>query len=59
MRARLSKQEVHSIESLSKRISFLMDRFENNDVLLDFGNESVYTQLSCASAALECILQEY
>lgn len=59
MRARLTKAELKSIESLYERVNKLWKAMEEKDVALNNGNGSVAEQLSCASAALTCILQEY
>ena len=59
MRTRLNKQEIRAIESLDNRIRRMAAKMEKNDVELHYGNGSVETQLNCAAAALETILQEY
>ena len=59
MRQKLTKQEVKSLKALQERINNIWDRFDESDVELHYGNGSVESQLNCAAAALETILQEY
>ena len=59
MREKLNKSEIQSLNSVMDRIDKLYKHFEDKDVVLHYGNHSVATQLSCALAALETILQEY
>lgn len=59
MRKRLNKQEIRAIVSLDDRIRRMAAKMEENDVELHYGNGSVESQLNCAAAALETILQEY
>ena len=59
MRAKLNKQEVKTLESLYRRLCAIYDHLEENDVELHYGNGSVESQLNCAAAALETILQEF
>ena len=59
MRERLNKREIRAIASLDDRIRKMAARMEENDVELHHGNGSVESQLNCAAAALETILQEY
>ena len=59
MRQKLTKQEIRAIQSLDDRIRRMAEKMEENDVELHYGNGSVESQLNCAAAALETILQEY
>ncbi len=59
MKKRLNKAEVKALDSVMDRLDRLYKHFEEKDVPLNYGNHSVATQLSCALAALETILQEY
>lgn len=59
MRQKLTKQEIQAIVSLDNRIRKISEKMEENDVELHYGNGSVESQLSCAAAALETILQEF
>lgn len=59
MRQRLTKAEIQAILSLDNRIRKMAENMEENDVELQFGNGSVESQLNCAAAALETILQEF
>lgn len=59
MRKRLTKAEVKAISSLDDRIRRMAAKMEENDVELHYGNGSVESQLNCAAAALETILQEF
>lgn len=59
MRQKLTKQEILAIESLDNRIRRMADKMAENDVELHYGNGSVESQLNCAAAALETILQEF
>jgi DNA-binding protein YbaB len=59
MRQRLTKQEIRAIVSLDNRIRKMAEKMEENDVELHYGNGSVESQLNCAAAALETILQEF
>ena len=58
MRTKLNKQEVKTLESISDRLSKIYWEMEQNDVVLHYGNGTAASQISCAIAALECILQE-
>lgn len=58
MRTKLNKQEVKTLESISDRLSKIYWKMEQNDVELHYGNGTAASQISCAIAALECILQE-
>ena len=59
MRQRLTKAEIQAILSLDNRIRKMAEKMEENDVELHYGNGSVESQLNCAAAALETILQEF
>lgn len=59
MRKRLNKAEIKTLDSIMERLDKVYKHFEEKDVELNFGNHSVATQLSCALASLETILQEY
>jgi hypothetical protein len=59
MRQKLTKQEIRAIASLDDRIRRMAAKMEENDVELHYGNGSVESQLNCAAAALETILQEF
>lgn len=58
MRQKLNKQEIKTLESIYKRLCSMYDHLEENDVELHYGNGTASTQVDCAIAALECILQE-
>lgn len=58
MRQKLTKAERRSLESIQERLSKMYWKMEDNDVELHYGNGTVATQISCAIASLECILQE-
>ena len=59
MRAKLNKQEVKALEAMMGRLCRIYDKLEENDSELHYGNGTVATQVNCAIAALETILQEY
>lgn len=59
MRGRLNKSEVRSLEAMMDKLCRIYDKLEENDAELHYGNGTVATQVSCAIAALETILQEY
>jgi len=59
MRKRLSKREIQALSSISERLVTMRDRIEENDVELQYGNGTASEQVSCAIAAIDCILQEY
>lgn len=59
MARKVNKVTLTSLKGLQDRICTIYQRFVDNDVELHFGNGTVSEQLSCAIAALECILQEY
>lgn len=58
MRTKLNKQEIKSLESIYRRLCSMYYHLEENDVELHYGNGTASVQVSCALAALECILQE-
>ena len=58
MRTKLTKAERKTLESLQDRLSTIYRRLEENDVELHYGNGTAASQVSCAIASLECILQE-
>lgn len=58
MRTKLNKAERKSLESIQDRLNTIYLRLEENDVELHYGNGTASVQVSCAIAALECILQE-
>lgn len=58
MRQKLNKQEVKTLEAIYRRLCSMYDHLEENDVELHYGNGTAATQVSCALASLECILQE-
>ena len=59
MRQKLTTAEIQAIVSLDNRIRKMAEKMEENDVELHYGNGSVESQLNCAAAALETILQEF
>lgn len=59
MRQKLTKAEIQAIVSLDNRIRKMAEKMEENNVELHYGNGSVESQLNCAAAALETILQEF
>jgi DNA-binding protein YbaB len=59
MKQKLTKAEIQAIVSLDNRIRKMAEKMEENDVELHYGNGSVESQLNCAAAALETILQEF
>lgn len=59
MRTKLTKAEVKTLNSIFDRLCAIYDKLEDNDVELHYGNHTAATQVSCAIASLECILQEY
>lgn len=58
MRTKLTKAEIKTLESIYWRIDKVYKKMEENDVELHYGNGTAATQLSCALASLDCILQE-
>lgn len=58
MRAKLNKREIKTLESIHRRLCSMYYHLEENDVELHYGNGTASTQVDCAIAALECILQE-
>lgn len=59
MRKKLNKKEIQTLVGISLKLNKLQKDIEENDVELQYGNGTASEQISCASAALECILQEY
>lgn len=59
MRTKLTKAEVKTLTSIQARLSKLADRLEEDDVDLHYGNGTAASQVDCAIAAIESILQEY
>lgn len=61
MKTRLNKIEVELLLSLRDRIDSLRDRIDPEDkIMLQVeGNGTIGGQLSCASASIDTILQEY
>lgn len=59
MRQKLNKREIAAIISLDNKIRKMAEQMEENDVELHYGNGTVESQLNCAAAALETILQEF
>lgn len=58
MRTKLNKQEIKSLESVYRKLCWIFYKLEENDVELHYGNGTASTQVDCAIAAIECILQE-
>lgn len=58
---KVTQKDIDIIENLSLRLYRLRVRLgnEGRDSELNFGNGSILQQLSCAEAALDCILQEF
>ena len=59
MKTKLTKAELRTINSIDDRIRAIANKMDENDVELHYGNGTVATQLNCAIAALETILQEF
>lgn len=59
MRTKLTKREVEAIDKIDSRLCKIAEAMDENDVALHYGNGTCATQLNCAIAALETILQEY
>ena len=59
MRQKLTKQEIRTLESIQARLTKMADKMEDNDCELHYGNGTCETQLNCAIAAIETILQEH
>ena len=63
MRKRPNRRQLERIGRLQDMINKLQQAFDEeetgHDVQLHYGNGTVYEQLSCASASLDCILQEF
>ena len=58
MRQKLKKAEIKTLESIHRRLCKIYYQLEENDCELHYGNGTASTQVDCAIAALECILQE-
>ena len=59
MRQKLTKQEIKTISSIEDRLIRLVEKIDENDCELHYGNGTVASQLNCSIAALETILQEF
>ena len=59
MRTKLTKAEIRALDSIDNRLRKMAEKMDENDCELHFGNGTVATQLNCAIAALETILQEF
>lgn len=63
MKTRLNKKELAAFESLANKIWALRQKYDEEngtDIALQIeGNGTVGSNLSCAAAALDTILQEY
>ena len=60
MRAKLTKSELQTIESLYAKVNKLWRSIDDEkDVALQNDNGTVSSQLGCASAALWTILQDF
>ena len=59
MRKKLTQKEVKTLDSMMERLCKIYHKIEDNDVELNYGNGTVASQISCAIASLETILQEY
>lgn len=59
MKQKLTKKDVADLERLQAHINRIWDRFEENDLELHYGNGTASSQMSCAYAAIETILQEH
>lgn len=61
MKAKLTKKQVKQLNSIMFRLSKFSEQFEGEtDVELRiFENGTVYSNLNCALASLDTILQEY
>ena len=59
MRTKLTKAEIHAIDSIEERLCKMAKKMEEKDIELHYGNGTVSAQLYCAIAALETILQEF
>lgn len=63
MKTRLNKKELTAFESLANKIWALRQKYDEEngtDIALQIeGNGTVGSNLSCAAAALDTILQEY
>ena len=60
-RKKLNKKEVETLRRLSNKVYRLYLEYceTDKDVALNYGNGSVGSQLGCAIASLDSILQEY
>lgn len=58
MRQKLNKREISTLESIYRRLCKFYDHLEEDDCELHYGNGTAATQINCALASLECILQE-
>ena len=59
MRTKLTLQEIKTISSIENRLLRLVEKMDENDCELHYGNGTVASQLNCSIAALETILQEF
>jgi len=59
MRTKLTKAEIKTLASIQARLNKMADRLEEDDVELHYGNGTAASQVDCAIAAIESILQEY
>lgn len=59
MRTKLTQEEIRSIISIEQRLIKMAEKMEENDVELHYGNGTVESNLNCAIASLETILQEF
>lgn len=61
MKTRLNKREVAILLSIRERIDSMRDKIDPEDeMMLEIdGNGTIGGQLSCASASIDTILQEY
>lgn len=59
MRAKLTKAEIKAISAIESRLIKMAEKMDENDCDLHYGNGTVATQLNCAIASLETILQEF
>lgn len=60
MKTRLNKAEVEQIQRLADRLWKIRNKYQDNDIELQVeGNGTVRSNLDCAVAYLDTILQEY
>lgn len=63
MRRRPNKRQLERLGRLADMIDKLQQEFyekdTGHDVQLHYGNGTVFEQLSCAAASIDCILQEF